>query len=443
MGRLFGLLMVVFFVFASCSDENYNASDFLAGEAFTDSNLRVVLLDTLTVETSTIKFDSIVTSESSRILVGKYVDPVFGTVRTSSYMGMIPSAYSIDSEAEYDSIALYLKLDQYSYNDTTLTNTINVRRLTKTLKPEEGDYIYNTAQADYADDDLAIYKYLPRPMESDTLEIRLSDDLGSDLFSKFQEKEITTSDQFKDYFKGLALLPGEDDNASVIGFKKDSEAVFMRLYYSTAGENERIQEYLDINMDLTSSPVPFFNQIVAENAITPLQTLVDKEMELKSEEIGNVSYIQSGVGIATKVQFPHIKTIYDLKGQGTILDAVLKIKPSQGGFNDNLILRDTISVYIADRNNDLTAQLMIGSVSPVQGILNRENEEFSDIYYEFSIGSYMEDLLTADRETDESLLLLPDNYNSTVDRFILNAMDDTEWSTVLEITYAIYDEEDD
>jgi hypothetical protein len=125
------------------------------------------------------------------------------------------------------------------------------------------------------------------------------------------------------------------------------------------------------------------------------------------------------------------------------LDAVLKIKPSQGAFDDNLILRDTISVYVADRNNDLTAQLVIGAVTPVQGILNRENEEFNDIYYEFPIGSYMEDLLGADRETDESLILLPDNYNSTVDRFILNAMDDTEWSTVLEITYAIYDEDDD
>ena len=443
MGRLVRLLAVVFFVLASCSDENYNASDFLAGEAFTDSNLRVVLLDTLTVETSTIKFDSIVTSESTRILVGKYTDPVFGTVSTSSYMGMTPSAYSIDSEAEYDSIALYLKLDTYYYHDTTLTNTIRVRRLTKTLKPEEDDYIYNTAQAEYADDDLAVFSYLPRPMESDTLEIRLSDDLGSDLFSKFQEKEITTSDQFKDYFKGLALLPGEDDNASVIGFQKSSDATYMRLYYSTAGENERVQEYLDINMDLTSSPVPFFNQIIAENAITPLQTLVDKEMELKSEDVGNVSYIQSGIGIATKIQFPHIKTIYDIRGQGTILDAVLKIKPSQGAFDDNLILRDTISVYVADRNNDLTAQLVIGAVTPVQGILNRENEEFNDIYYEFSIGSYMEDLLASDRETDESLILLPDNYNSTVDRFILNAMDDTEWSTVLEITYAIYDEDDD
>ena len=190
MGRFLGLTITVMLLVVSCSSDNLNTSDFLAGEAFTDSNLRVVLVDTLTVETSTMKFDSIVTSESTRILVGKYTDPVFGTIKTSSYMGMLPSSYSIDSEAEYDSIALYLKLDSYYYNDTLQTNTIKVKRLSKTLKPKEDDYIYNTDVAEYFEDDLAVFAYTPRPSASDTLEIRLVDELGTDLFTKFQEKEI-------------------------------------------------------------------------------------------------------------------------------------------------------------------------------------------------------------------------------------------------------------
>ena len=188
MKYIFGLLFPLFLLFTSCSSEDYNNSDFVAGNTFTDSNLRVVLIDTLSVEISTMKFDSIVTSESSRMLVGKYRDSIFGTIRTSSYMGLVPSTYSIDSEAVYDSIALYLKYDGYYYNDTSQTNTIHVRQITKTLKPQEGDAFYNTATAQYSDEDLGTLTYLPQPTASDSLNLRLSDDLGLEMFAKLQEK---------------------------------------------------------------------------------------------------------------------------------------------------------------------------------------------------------------------------------------------------------------
>ena len=443
MKKTFGIAMLGLCLLWACSSENFNSSDFLAGEQFTDSNMRVMLIDTLTIRTSTIKFDSIVTSESSRILIGKYKDPIFGTVTASSYMGFLPSTFTIDTEANYDSIALHLAKDTYYYNDTLQTNTIHVKRLAKTLKAQEDDYLYNNGTAELADGDLAIFSYDPRPMTEDTLEIRLTDTLGEDLFTKFQEMEITTTDQFKDYFKGLALIPGVDDDGAILGFSKTTGATYIRLYFSTAEENERVQSYLDIPLDQSSSPVPFFNQIKAEDPIDPLLTLVDQEIELASEAAGNQSYIQSGIGIATKIQIPHIKTIHDIKGQGTVLDAVLRIKPSINSFNDNLILRDSLSVYLVDQNNDLTSQLYVGEQIPVRGILNTDNREFNDIFYEISLGSYIESLLTTELESDGGLILLPNNYNSTVDRFILNAMDDSEYSLVLELTYAIYDDEDE
>lgn len=389
------------------------------------------------------KFDSIISSEASRILIGKYTDPVFGTVQTSSYFGMLPSEYTIDDEAVYDSIALILVPDNYYYNDTLQSNTIHVKRLTKDLSTGEGDYFYNTSRADYDEEDLGAISYTPRPFTADTLEIKLSDELGKAFFINFQEKLITTADQFKDYFKGLALLPGETDNGAVIGFSKGTDNCFIRVYYSTEEELERVDDYLEITLDQTTSPIPFYNQIKAENPSENLQELVDQELNLSSTETDNLSFIQSGTGIATRIQFPHLKSLHDINGQGTILDAVLKIRPAVNSFNDNLILRDTLAVFIVDQNNDLTSQLLIQDVSPVLGILNRDNEEFNDIYYEFSIGGYLDQLLTTELESEDALILLPDNYPSTVDRFILNGMDDTEYSAILELTYAIYDDEDE
>jgi hypothetical protein len=148
------------------------------------------------------------------------------------------------------------------------------------------------------------------------------------------------------------------------------------------------------------------------------------------------------VGIATKIQFPHIKSIYNLPGKGTLLDAVLKIKPAPGSYDKHLLLRESINVFLGDRNNKISGQLTVTADIPLSGTLNRENEEFNNIYYEISIGSYIEGLLTAERDTDISLILIPDDYSATTDRIVLNGPDGKEFSTSLELTYAIYNEDE-
>ena len=430
-GGLFTIVVI------SCSDDIYNDTDFVAGETFTDSNIRLILIDTLTVSTSTMKFDSLATSESTRILTGKYSDAVFGTVRASSYMQFLPETYTIDSEAVFDSLVMVLGYDNYYYNDTLQKNTIHIKKIIENLNPESDDYFYNTSKISYDEDDLGLYEYNPRPLAGDSITIKMIDDFGTDIFSKLQEKDIVNSDEYRDYFKGIALLPDETDNGSIIGFSKSSENTYMRLYYSTETEYESEQEYFDIQINATTTPIPFFNSITAEDPITQLQGLTDSKVNLESSDSNNESYIQSGVGIAMRVQFPSITSLYDIPGSGTILDGTLKIKPVAQSYNDNLKLRDTLAVYVVDQNNDLTETLSSTSYA----ILNRDNQEFNDIYYEISLSYYLEELYLKDRDIDDALILLPVDYNSTVDRFIMSGNGNGENETILELTYGIYDED--
>lgn len=437
MRKIVGIPLIIALVVWSC-DETSLQTDLVAGEVFTDSNIRVVFVDTMTVETSTMKFDSIVTSIATRILVGKYTDPVFGTVKSSSYARLLPAGYTIDSEAEYDSIVLYLNYDQYHYGDTLQQNGIHIRQLSEELKPPDGTNFYNTSNITSVDTDLGSIRFAPRPLQTDSLEIKLEDTFGIDLFEKLKDQDITNTDEFGDFLKGIAILPEESDDGSILGFSVTSS--LMRLYFSTSEEDERIQDYLDFSMDTSSSPLPFYNRIISEESNAYIQQLMDQELDLGSAVTGNESYIQSGVGIATKIQFPHVKSIYDIPGQGTILDAVLKIKPREGSYGDEFPLRDSIALFAIDRNNDLMGQLLSANSSTVYASLNTDNQEFNDIYYEVYLGSYMEELLLAERDTGEALILLPNNYNTTVDRFILNGNNSSEYQTTLELTYAIYDE---
>lgn len=425
-------------ILISCSTDAINSSDFEAGDTFTDSDIRVVQLDTMTVDFSTMKFDSIDTSQSARMLVGKYRDPVFGAVKTASYMELIPSSYYIDADAEYDSITFLLRPDNYYYNDTLQLNTIHIKQLTESLKPADGINFYNTSTIGFENEDLGTLAYYPRPLATDSLEIKLTDTLGQELFEDLQQKKITTYDEFKNYFYGISVQSGADDNGSVIGFSLTSN---MRLYYSIAGENEHVQYSTDFTINTSSSPLPFFNQISADEPNEYLKTLTDQEINLSSSETDNLSFIQSGIGIATRLEFPNIKTVFDIQGQGTLLDASLKIAPAISSYSDALALRDTLSVFIVDQNNELTSQLISTDGSAAQAILNRDNQEFNDIYYELPLSGYLEGLLSVDQESSDALILLPSNYNSTVDRFVLNTDINTQ-GTTLELTYAIYDEDE-
>jgi len=426
--------------FIACSEENYNASDFVAGEVFTDSNIRVVLVDTMTVEISTMKFDSIITSGSERMLIGSYKDSVFGTVTCANYLGLLPTSYTINTEAAYDSIVLFLKYDQYYYNDTLKTNTIHVKRLLDNFNGGDGDNFYNTSQVNFSDVDLGAYTYQPRPLSSDSIQIKISDDLGEELFSHLQSKNITNNDEFTAEFKGLALQPDQEDNGAIIGFAKSSDSFYLRLYFTTQEVDDQVQNHIDFILNSSTTPSPFFNQIQAEEPIDYLKTLTDKEVNLSTAYSGNQSFIQSGIGIATRIQFPFIKTINNLNGQGTLLDAVLKIKPVKGSYSDYLPLSEQLAVYLVDTNNDVTTQLYLDNGSAVMATLNTDNEEFNDVYYTIPLGSYIENLLTTERNTDEALLLLPSDYSNSVDRFILNGNLAT-YKTILELTYAIYDED--
>jgi hypothetical protein len=132
---------------ASCGTDT-DTGEFVVGSDYLSINNKVVLIDTMTVEMSTINFDSLVTSSQSRILVGNYDDPIFGKIKSSSYFQLSTDTYSLctaggsDTDATnyvLDSISMILRYDNYYYGDTTKAQTFNIHRLTQKVKPNIDD----------------------------------------------------------------------------------------------------------------------------------------------------------------------------------------------------------------------------------------------------------------------------------------------------------------
>ncbi|AXT58104.1 DUF4270 family protein [Aquimarina sp. AD1] len=437
MRELFGLLIIILSII-SCSDREEDIPTLEVGQDFTDSNIRIISIDTFAVELSTFKFDSINSSSNNRLLLGQYKDEFFGTVRASNYFELTSLNYNLPDDAELDSIALVLGYDRYFYSDTTNVAQVNIHVLTDEVDPEE-DFFYNTSVLPYETIPIATRNYIPEPFDEDSLHISLPIAFGQTLFDLIRDGDINDDDELRRNFKGFTLQPRDEDDASIIGFSKSSESTYLRFFYTVPGEFEDDEEAFDLTINSATITPKSFNNIISNVADTFLEPLIDQEINLLSKDSENRSYIQAGTGYATRIQFPTIRKIYDIPGTGTILNATLQIKPPPQAFSNALPIRDSLFVDIADQNNELIDRLFNGQ-GGVFALINEENIEFNEVIYEIPIGFYLEQELQEAPIIDNALVLFSQDFNQTVDRFVLEGESSTDFRARLILTYAIYDE---
>lgn len=407
------------------------------GEDWIKVDTKIYFIDSLTVESSTFKFDSISVSNSSRLLVGSYSDPVFGKIKAKSFMQLGYPSPSFSDETVYDSIALILKYDNYFYNDTTQTQNIEVFEVLDDIKTDETAY-YNTSSFEASDTSIGAKMFTPYPTKEDSLHVTISDVFGKELFDKIKDNEITNSDEFLDQYKGILVNP-DDSNSAVFGFATTSS---LRLYYSFDDEEVELEdsEVIDFSLNTTNS----FHNVTSDYSGTYFNTLESQETQVESEDTDNNVFIQSGSGLATRVDVPFIDRINDIAGYGSILDANLKISVKKNSSTENLFTKDSLSVYLIDRKGDIYAALTDSSGSTVYGILEENDEEFETLTYSIPVTNYLNLKLEQSYGDNLYLALYGQDFNRSVDRYILNGegSDSDDLKLKLELTYAIYEDED-
>ncbi len=406
----------------------------LAGEDFTGTNIRVYSIDTFTVQLSTMKFDSITTSDAgdSRLLIGQYNDDDMGIIKSSAYFQLNPSSYYIDNDAILDSVGINLDYDTYYYNDTTQVSTINIHKLTEKMDTDDNDaYYYNTTETSYETTPLMSKNYYPTP-NKDSLYVTLPYDFGEEIFNAIRDNNITDQESLYQQLQGFTIQPGTDDNSSVIGFSTTSSISYLRFYYTIPDEVETDEYTYDMNLGT------YYNHIESDVSGLPLEAITDQEYNLTSQASNNISYNQAGTGYVTRIEFPSIKNIYNIGSEGTILDAVLYIEPNFDSHSDIQPLSEELLLYTIDQNNDLATQVS-NSVDVVTAGVTNEDSEFNDITYTVPVIDFIDQKLSESPETEDALILIPTNYNSTVNKIIFNDSQRSDYKTKLIITYAVYE----
>lgn len=434
------LSILILLPFFSCTQDNQS---FDIGGKYVNVQSDLRYIDTLTVNSFTVKLDSLRTSglESGQgaVVVGKYHDPEIGDISASSYFKLnLPDTRTVPSSAVYDSLVLVLVDNSYRIGDTLQPFTVHVHRVEQAIRVRDDNYLYNTSKFNYNAVPLGSRTFRPRPNTPtrDTVSIRLSDDLGNELLNFFLEKDdrILQLDNWLSYFKGLTIQFDPSDEA-IVGFVTSSAMPAMRLYYHYT-DYTSVSQYRDF--PIFAYTVTQFNHFEITNPVIDLPASQKDKLPVKYTN--KQSYLQAGTGIITRLEIPYLKNLLALHENMRIMRAELVLEPARNTYKTiDLPLR--ISLFQSDKYNRFGSPVLnTNTGSALIGTLVIDEVYQEDTRYTFDVTNFMQSKITEATDEVPSLLVTvtPNEIYTTADRLILGSQINSDSKIKLKIYYMNY-----
>ncbi len=431
------LLVSLYLLNLSCTNEN-DLLQVKIGDNFIGSQTNIVMMDSFKVNMSTVLIDSVSTSGTGKLLVGKYTDKYLGDISSIGFFQLDkPEDLTINEESIFDSITLILNYDGISYGDTLLPQVINVHRVNEDIEVNDDYSLYNSSSFNYDELPIGSLSFYPKPNFQENIEIRLDDSLGVEFLNLMinESDEISSSEDFIEYFKGLAIVPGEN-NSCIISFEGIDSLVNMRLYTHYV-DKERAEVSYDFSMYSTST---CFNQICADCSGTSIENLTTQREEKSSNETGEMTFIQGGLGLLTRVDFPGLGRMLEMDYRYILYKAELVLKPYPNAYLPDE-LPDEILLYNTDKNNNLVSETTDDDGETVYADFYLDEIYNENTYFNFDVTSAILSELSdgyVDVESGFIIALPEEKRESTLDRLAFDARNGLSFKPTLKLYYIFY-----
>ncbi|MFD2554321.1 DUF4270 family protein [Sphingobacterium tabacisoli] len=286
-----------------------------------NDNLGVVVLDSMTINTSTYQLLNLPSSATGSLLVGKSTQPENGSVTSSSYFRVQLQTLTNDipANAVFDSVNLVVRpsINKYYYGDTTKTQTISVHRVTEEIVLKDitnsidqyntpiyvtGPTIFNDQKFNYDATPLGDQSFLPKIRSIDSISIKLDQAFGQEIYDmvKANDYNVTTNQSFQQYLKGLVLVPG-NQNTAILGL---NDTLHVNINYSYMGADGFMKKGAKV---ITSSSKAYqYNNIEYDRTGTPYASINSVNRELKSSATNGEVLLHAGTGLVAKINIPSL-----------------------------------------------------------------------------------------------------------------------------------------
>jgi hypothetical protein len=433
---LFSLLISIYITACEKVDIQY-------GTQYLDNQYtQIVKVDTFSTDISTVFVDSFQTSGTGITLLGGYTDSAFGRIDTKCYFELTPPAYtkSYDS-THYDSLRLILKLNKSYYGDTTKPLHLDVNRLSQQINfPENQFSFYNKQEFSVFPAVIGSGDFLLKPtFYSDSISIKLDDNLGRELLSKLKnasDQDLQTDNNFLYYFNGLRISSNSSANMIV----NCTDNIVMRLSYSKPGSDTLEKHHIDFTM--TNKEHHFNNITTNRSALsTPLKKIDHFNNIIPGASMGNRAFTQYTSNVMARIKFPSIKELLKLPNYVKILTAKLKVVPMRGSYDTYYFLPPSLTLCSTDLTNTVGSPLVVSGTGQAQnGNLYLDNTYNDNTVYTYDVSNYIKNLVQNPLSDNYGLLLLPPSTSSRTEfsRIIIgnkNLLPENKNTTKLEIYY--------
>jgi hypothetical protein len=385
------------------------------------------------------------TSGLTRNLVGSYVDPDFGSVRTGLVTQLRLTTNNIglgqdNSGLVADSVVLALayELPNTHYGNLN-TQVFQVHELSQALSV---DSIYYTDDHPSVEAEDLVYPHggsiTPRPLVrpvigNDTLvpqmRIRLKDALAQRFLFEFGTSNLADNAAFLAYFKGLYVSVENGVQApyqgGILHMNTLSTASKLTVYYKDANNepdrartldfaiNSNAVRYTVVERDPDQALTPGLQQAMADT-MAPAPTV----------------YLQALGATRAAIRFPGLLGLAD---RGRALAKAELIIPVQGNFYPYYTPPTQLFLFRPSATGaDVFLPDQLSGVGGIGGqYINAEN------VYKFNITRYVQGVLNGDIP-DNGVELVPGSSGVSVNRTILNGPDAPQRPMHLKLTFTTY-----
>ena len=395
-----------------------------------------VFFTELPLDVSNLQMDSVNTTVTGRLLMGRIDDPTFGVSTVTAYTQARPGAFtrSLLQGAEFDSLVMTLT-GTYFYGDgMEQTQTISIHQLTEGIVDTVRYYAFDSRP--FNSESIGELSYTITGNRPDTLTIsaRMSDAFGAALFDAALNDSVAfrNSTNFDEYFKGLAFVP---DQGSTMAFAANVEAAgsLMTLFYSDADDTvaSAISFFFNAFSGQNFNGTSYFTNITADVSGTPLATITERYTEF--DPVDNKVFSQAGNALYPKIKLDAFRDfVADNNVKINRADIVIEAVET---FDDGFEPPESLFFFITNETNNLlpfragnrvglraiqaeNAQQPFGVgqelVVPFQEDEERQFEGNVTIYIQLGIvDEFLQD--------PEDVVLVPSRFSSTLNRFSFDA----------------------
>lgn len=331
------ILLISLFILQACKKEGEIGLE----QQIDEEGLLGVLVDTSTIQTFSVKDDSLISSRYIRNQLGEFRDPIFGNTNASIAFQAVLSQNNVNfgTNLVLDSVVLVLGYigdkTQRFYGDSSSKLDIKLYQLDESITEDSIYYsnrVFKTKATPIASqvyqinsvDSLLIQNI--RDGKSDTvqkvapqLRMRLSDAFGQELLSKSGTLELSENSVFLNTYKGFYITSTRvSGDGGIMSFDlTNSNRSYIVLYYKNSTD--------------TTNFIFNINSVAANiNRYEHDYTGTEVINQFSDTTLGQTkTFIQSLGGLRAKVRIPNVKRLTD-SGLIAVNKAELIVKPYAG-----------------------------------------------------------------------------------------------------------------